>query len=96
MRYSATVCLLILALAVPCTAAAPVVSNVTAHQDPDSKMVNIYYNLSDPDTAKLFVSVQVSNTYLEQSRRVGVCPVRFGPGDQSVPSAEFDEQLGDI
>ena len=43
-------------------AAPPVVTNVTAHQRTDgSKKVDIYYDLADPDTAALFVSVKVSN-----------------------------------
>ncbi len=41
--------------------ASPAVSNVTAHQRTDgSRIVDIYYDLADPGTANLFVSVQVS------------------------------------
>ena len=45
-----------------CLAAPPVVSNVTASQRTDgSKIVDIYYDLADPDTANLSVSVKVSS-----------------------------------
>jgi formylglycine-generating enzyme len=40
--------------------AAPVVSNVRASQRPGSKLVDIYYDLSDSDTSTLTVSIQVS------------------------------------
>jgi len=40
--------------------AAPVVSNVRAAQRPGTKLVDIYYDLADPDSAALAVSVAVS------------------------------------
>jgi len=54
--------LVLVCFALPAWAAAPVVSNVTASQRTDgSKKVDIYYNVSDPDTATLTISVMVSN-----------------------------------
>lgn len=48
-------------LASDAAAAPPVVSNVSASQRTDgSKKVDIYYNVSDPDSAALSVSVKVS------------------------------------
>lgn len=44
----------------PAQAAAPTVSNVRASQRPGTKLVDIYYDLSDPDTSSLSVLIQVS------------------------------------
>ena len=41
-------------------AAPPVVSNVRAAQRPGTKLVDIYYDVADPDSATLAVSVAVS------------------------------------
>ncbi len=41
-------------------AVAPVVSNVRASQRPGTKLVDIYYDVTDPDSATLAVSVAVS------------------------------------
>ena len=42
-------------------AAAPVVSNVRASQRAGSKVVDIYYDLADPDSATVRVSLQISS-----------------------------------
>ncbi len=45
----------------PCAAAAPVVSNVDASQQQGSKLVDIFYDLLDTDSAKVRISVQISS-----------------------------------
>ena len=40
-------------------AAAPVVSNVRASKSPSTKVVDIYYDLADPDSSSLTVTVAV-------------------------------------
>jgi hypothetical protein len=44
-----------------CTAAPPVVSNVRASQLVGTKLVDLFFDLSDSDTAKVRISVQISN-----------------------------------
>jgi len=41
-------------------AAGPEVSNVRAAQRPGTKLVDIYYNLTDPDSSAVSVNIQVS------------------------------------
>jgi len=61
-RKTIAFAVVLMALSSIANAAAPVVSNVTAHQRIDgSKNVDIYYNVSDPDTATFTVSVMVSS-----------------------------------
>jgi len=47
--------------AVPARAVGPVVSNVRAAQRPGAKLVDVYYDLADPDSPKVTVSVEVSD-----------------------------------
>ena len=54
------VCLFICLLVTLNYAANPVVSNVTMSQRPDSKLIDIYYDVSDDDGDSLAVSIDVS------------------------------------
>jgi hypothetical protein len=50
---------LLLSLCLPALAAPPVVSNVRGVQRAGTKLVDVTYDLADPDTAALSVSLQV-------------------------------------
>ena len=60
MQSICALCLLALVLTVPALAAPPVVSNVRGVQRAGTKLVDITYDLADPDTAALTVSLQIS------------------------------------
>ncbi len=62
VKSKATATLLLSSLiALTCPAAPPVVSNVTASQRAGTKFVDVSYDLADPDTATLTVSLQISS-----------------------------------
>ncbi len=60
-RVALCSCLVFIAAQLTLSAADPVVSNVRSSQRPGTQLVDIAYDLADPDSAKLTVSVAVSD-----------------------------------
>ena len=76
MKRISLLCMLLVILCVNTYAAAPVVSNVTASQrTDDSNIVDIYYNVSDSDTATLTICVMVSSNGGRQSYTISASSV---------------------
>ena len=77
-RGAVLLCLLLFCEANYATAGAPpVVSNVRAAQRPGTQLVDIYYDLADPDSASLAITVLASTnggaSYTLQRLRLGQC-----------------------